>query len=93
MTLSEFKWIWYMEYGHRMWGRAIGAVFLIPAAIFWSRGMFNKALKIRIGAFGALIGAQVYLKEFVIMRIANTMKPFICYRLITFKHLVFLFNF
>ncbi|KAK9719812.1 Cytochrome oxidase assembly protein [Popillia japonica] len=58
MTLSEFKWIWYMEYGHRMWGRAIGAVFLIPAAIFWSRGMFNKALKIRIGAFGALIGAQ-----------------------------------
>ncbi|KRT84831.1 hypothetical protein AMK59_253 [Oryctes borbonicus] len=58
MTLSEFKYIWYMEYGHRMWGRAIGAVFLIPAAIFWSRGMFNRALKIRVLAFGALIGAQ-----------------------------------
>ncbi|XP_063926185.1 cytochrome c oxidase assembly protein COX15 homolog [Zophobas morio] len=58
MTLSEFKWIWYMEFGHRMWGRAIGAVFLLPAVYFWSRGMFTPAMKKRVVAFGALIGAQ-----------------------------------
>lgn len=49
-----------MEYAHRMWGRAIGAVFLLPAVVFWSRGMFTKALKIRVVVFGALIAAQVW---------------------------------
>ncbi|EEZ97849.1 heme A synthase COX15 [Tribolium castaneum] len=58
MTLSEFKWIWHMEFGHRMWGRAIGAVFLIPAVYFWARGRFTPAMKKRVLAFGTLIGAQ-----------------------------------
>uniref|UniRef100_A0A8R1TLC9 Cytochrome c oxidase assembly protein COX15 homolog n=1 Tax=Onchocerca volvulus TaxID=6282 RepID=A0A8R1TLC9_ONCVO len=28
MTLAEFKFIWTMEYIHRMWGRALGIIFL-----------------------------------------------------------------
>lgn len=59
MTLSEFKWIWYMEFGHRMWGRAIGTVFAVPAAYFWVKGMLSKSMKIRVAGFGFLIGAQV----------------------------------
>jgi hypothetical protein len=31
-----------MEYGHRMWGRSIGAFFYLPAAFFWIRGTLNK---------------------------------------------------
>lgn len=58
MTLKEFKFIWMMEYGHRMWGRAIGAVFAIPAIYFWSKGYLAKGMKIRVAIFGALIGAQ-----------------------------------
>ncbi|KAF4525550.1 hypothetical protein B566_EDAN012957 [Ephemera danica] len=58
MTLEQFKWIWWMEYTHRQWGRAIGAAFFLPAAFFWTRGYFNKAMKIRVSAFGALLGAQ-----------------------------------
>ncbi|KAK4883514.1 hypothetical protein RN001_006833 [Aquatica leii] len=58
MTLSEFKWIWHMEYGHRMWGRAIGAVFLLPATYLWIKGAFAKPMKIRVFAFGSLILAQ-----------------------------------
>ncbi|XP_030756700.1 cytochrome c oxidase assembly protein COX15 homolog [Sitophilus oryzae] len=58
MTLSEFKFIWHMEYGHRQWGRLIGVVFLIPAVYFWARGRFTPALKKRVLAFGALIGLQ-----------------------------------
>jgi cytochrome c oxidase assembly protein subunit 15 len=50
-----------MEYGHRMWGRAIGAVFLIPAAIFWARGWFKPGMKKRIIAFGTLIALQVVI--------------------------------
>lgn len=58
MTLKEFKFIWHMEYGHRMWGRAIGAFYAIPAAYFWFSGYFPRAMKFRVLAFGALIGAQ-----------------------------------
>ncbi|KAB0801628.1 hypothetical protein PPYR_03814 [Photinus pyralis] len=58
MTLTEFKFIYFMEYAHRMWGRAIGAVFLLPAVFFWTRGAFTPQMKIRISAFGGLILAQ-----------------------------------
>jgi cytochrome c oxidase assembly protein subunit 15 len=59
MTLEQFKWIWWMEYTHRQWGRAIGAAFFLPAAFFWARGYFSKAMKFRVAAFGTLLGAQV----------------------------------
>lgn len=58
MTVAEFKFIFFMEYAHRMWGRLIGAAFALPAAYFWSRGYFNRALKARALVFGTLIGAQ-----------------------------------
>ena len=58
MTLEEFKFIFMMEYGHRMWGRAIGAFYTLPAIYFWTKGYFNKAMKIRVLAFGTLIGMQ-----------------------------------
>lgn len=61
MTLKEFKFIWHMEYGHRQWGRAIGAFFLIPAMYFWVRGRLTPGLKKRVLAFGTLIGAQVII--------------------------------
>lgn len=50
-----------MEYGHRMWGRLIGAMFVIPAAIFWKKGYFNSALKKRVLIYGTLIGCQVHI--------------------------------
>ena len=34
MTLSEFKVIFYWEYGHRILGRIIGIFFLIPLLYF-----------------------------------------------------------
>lgn len=58
MTLEEFKFIYFMEYSHRMWGRAIGAFFALPAVYFWTKGYFSKAMKMRVLLFGALIGAQ-----------------------------------
>ncbi len=61
--MDDFKWIWHMEYGHRMWGRAIGAVFYVPAAIMWAKGYFNRAMNIRVVAMGALLGFQGLLGE------------------------------
>ncbi|KAI6183399.1 Cox-15 [Aphelenchoides bicaudatus] len=58
MTLKDFKFIWTMEYLHRMWGRGIGLAFLIPCAYFWYRGRFNRQMKIRMSLATVLIGAQ-----------------------------------
>merc|ERR1712013_601020 len=46
ITLNEFKFIWYMEYGHRMWGRSIGAFFYIPALALGGMGCLQVAMGI-----------------------------------------------
>ncbi len=48
-----------MEYGHRMWGRLIGAVFYIPTAIFWAKGWFSPLMKKRSIFLGGLLAFQV----------------------------------
>lgn len=30
MTVDEFKFIYWMEWAHRMWGRALGIAFVVP---------------------------------------------------------------
>uniref|UniRef100_A0A7E4ZW93 Cytochrome c oxidase assembly protein COX15 n=1 Tax=Panagrellus redivivus TaxID=6233 RepID=A0A7E4ZW93_PANRE len=58
MTLSDFKFIWTMEYLHRMWGRGIGIAFLLPMGYFWARGRFNGAMKKRMVFATALLLTQ-----------------------------------
>ncbi|XP_013147013.1 PREDICTED: cytochrome c oxidase assembly protein COX15 homolog [Papilio polytes] len=58
MTLSEFKWIWWMEFLHRSWGRCIGAAVLLPAAYFWRSGALDLAMKRRVAVYCALVAAQ-----------------------------------
>ncbi|CAG9136511.1 unnamed protein product [Plutella xylostella] len=65
ITLSEFKWIWWMEFAHRSWGRAIGAAVFLPATFFWVRGFLDKAMKIRVAAYCALVGFQVSFRLFI----------------------------
>ncbi|MCB9266529.1 MAG: COX15/CtaA family protein [Lewinellaceae bacterium] len=49
MTMSEFKFIYFWEYIHRLWARLMGFVFIIPLAIFWARGMVDRPLLKRLG--------------------------------------------
>ena len=42
MTLSEFKVIFYWEYGHRVLGRIIGLAFFVPFLIFLLMGKIEK---------------------------------------------------
>lgn len=49
MTMSEFKFIYFWEYLHRLWARLMGFVFIIPFAIFYSRGMIDRPLLRRLG--------------------------------------------
>lgn len=38
MTLEEFKFIYFMEYSHRLLGRVVGVVFFFPYVYFIARG-------------------------------------------------------
>jgi cytochrome c oxidase assembly protein subunit 15 len=58
MTLSEFKYIYFWEYLHRMMGRLIGMAFLIPFLWFWIRGYFTGPLIRRVLVLFALGGLQ-----------------------------------
>ena len=60
MTLAEFKGIFWWEYVHRLLGRAIGLVFLIPFVCFVAARRVSPALAAKLGgifALGALQGA------------------------------------
>ncbi|TRY91588.1 hypothetical protein DNTS_021754 [Danionella cerebrum] len=48
MTLTEFKFIFHMEWGHRMWGRLVGLAYILPAVFFWRRGYFSRSMKTRV---------------------------------------------
>ncbi|KAL1751735.1 cytochrome oxidase assembly protein-domain-containing protein [Schizophyllum commune] len=57
-TVSEFKKIFYMEWGHRILGRLLGVYFLVPFAYFAARGRLDKRTLYKCLAMGGLIGAQ-----------------------------------
>ena len=44
MSMSEFKFIYFWEYFHRLWARSMGFVFLIPFIFFLIRGKLSKSL-------------------------------------------------
>ncbi len=49
MSLSEFKFIYFWEYFHRLWARTMGFVFAIPFVFFWRKGWLPPALMRRLG--------------------------------------------
>ncbi len=61
MSLEEFKGIFWWEYFHRLLGRTIGLVFLLPLLWFWWRRVIDRPLAWRLlGIFilGGLQGAM-----------------------------------
>jgi heme a synthase len=58
MSLAEFKGIFWWEYLHRLLGRAIGVVFLVPLLWFWWRGRIDARLGMKLAGVFALGGLQ-----------------------------------
>ena len=58
MTLSEFKFIYAWEWGHRQLGRLLGLVFFLPLVWFWARGAIKGRLALTLLGIGALGGLQ-----------------------------------
>ncbi|KAJ1961885.1 Cytochrome c oxidase assembly protein cox15 [Dispira parvispora] len=66
MTLEEFKFIFFMEWGHRIWGRLIGATFLLPAAFFHYKGWLTSPVKKRVWFIAGLICFQGVLGWYMV---------------------------
>lgn len=54
MTISEFKWIYFWEYLHRLWARTMGFVFLIPFVIYFTKKWLSPHLLRRLAVVVAL---------------------------------------
>jgi cytochrome c oxidase assembly protein subunit 15 len=58
MSLAEFQFIYWWEWGHRQLGRLIGLVFFVPFLWFWARGFLSRRLALTLLAIGVLGGLQ-----------------------------------
>ncbi|KAL2548978.1 Cytochrome [Forsythia ovata] len=58
MSLADFKFIYWMEYAHRMWGRALGIMFALPFSYFLRKGYITPRLGLRLCGLFALGAGQ-----------------------------------
>jgi cytochrome c oxidase assembly protein subunit 15 len=58
MTLTEFKGIFWWEYAHRLIGRLVGAVFLLPYLYFLARRQIPRGYALPLAGIFVLGGAQ-----------------------------------
>ena len=56
--LEGFKGIFWLEWGHRLWGRLMGLAFLLPLVWFVWRGAIGRGLAWRLGGLLVLGGMQ-----------------------------------
>ncbi len=66
MSLAEFKGIFWLEYIHRVWGRLIGVVFLVPFVIFFARGWIDGRLLPKLVLMFVLGGLQGVLGWYMV---------------------------
>nr|XP_033508477.1 cytochrome c oxidase assembly protein COX15 isoform X2 [Nicotiana tomentosiformis] len=58
MNIEDFKFIYWMEYAHRMWGRALGIMFALPFSYFLRKGYITVRLGLRLSGLFALGAGQ-----------------------------------
>jgi cytochrome c oxidase assembly protein subunit 15 len=66
MNLSEFKWIFFWEYTHRLLGRLIGVIVIIPGLILWLKKKLPAPLALRVLGGFALGGLQGVLGWYMV---------------------------
>ncbi len=67
MSLADFKFIYWWEWGHRFLGRAIGVVFFVPFVFFWLTGRLHKSQVPRLLGLFVLGGLQGALGWYMVM--------------------------
>lgn len=58
MNIEDFKFIYWMEYAHRMWGRALGIMFALPFSYFIHKRYITPRLGFKLSGLFALGAGQ-----------------------------------
>ncbi|MFQ5984691.1 MAG: COX15/CtaA family protein [Alphaproteobacteria bacterium] len=66
MSLDDFKVIFWIEYAHRLLGRAIGGAFLLPFLYFLATRKLGRDLALKLGAIFLLGGLEGALGWFMV---------------------------
>lgn len=83
MSLDEFKTIFFWEYFHRLIGRVLGIVFIVPFIWFWVKGYFDKRLLKRLWVL-LLLGASQGAMGWIMVKSGLVDVPYVShYRLAT----------
>ncbi|OLL26894.1 Cytochrome c oxidase assembly protein COX15 [Neolecta irregularis DAH-3] len=61
ISLDEFKFIFFMEWAHRIWGRVIGLSFILPMTYFIARKKVTPRIRNRLLGIAGLIGFQGFI--------------------------------
>ena len=67
MSLEEFKFIYWWEWGHRFLGRTIGLAFFVPFVFFWATGRLERSQVPRLAGLFILGGLQGALGWYMVM--------------------------
>lgn len=67
MSLDDFKYIFFWEWFHRLWGRLIGLVYALPFFYFLFKGRFNGPWKFKLGFLLILGGLQGLMGWYMVM--------------------------
>jgi cytochrome c oxidase assembly protein subunit 15 len=66
MSLEEFKFIYWWEWGHRFLGRIIGLAFALPLAVFWYMGALRPGYPLKLIGVLALGGLQGFIGWYMV---------------------------
>ena len=66
ITLSQFKALYWWEWAHRIAGRLVGLVVLVPFLWFWRRGAIRRESFPRLLSLPLLVGAQGVLGWYMV---------------------------
>ncbi|MEM6463604.1 MAG: COX15/CtaA family protein [Pseudomonadota bacterium] len=61
MSLSEFKYIYWWEWGHRILARGVGLIYGLPLLVFWLAGRIEPQLKMPLVVILGLGGLQGFI--------------------------------
>lgn len=60
-TLSDFKFIFFWEWFHRLWARLLGVVFAVGFTFFWIKGYFSRRMAVPFIILFLLGGLQGFV--------------------------------
>ncbi len=79
MSLEDFKYIFFWEWFHRLWGRIIGLVFALPLFYFYATKTISRSYFLKLCLIFALGGLQGFIGWFMVqsgLEVRTSVSPY-----------------